>query len=221
MVQTGDSMNSPRLPASCGCRAWWMQMRSSRIKAVRGHHSWPTPPSYTHHWSPMGGGDVTFKLLDCGNFRTSSRGTVSRVLLPYSLRNVESDSTCCRLRGMSPSWVSAHLCSFFRHRAEFRWQDKKGGSVSRGCRNTHTLIHMNGVAPSMGLVRRNHRRLLFFLHLFPLLLHVPLLWGGREPLDGSKHNGLCSQVAVTHAVSETSHTLLITVAFIKGNANTS
>lgn len=160
-VETGDSIKSLRLPASCVSRAWWMQMRSSRIKAVRGHHSCQTPRSFTRRWSPIKK-HVTFGLLVCGNFRTSSKGTVSRVLLRYRLRNVESDSTCCRrrLRGMSPSRVSAHLCSYFSHPAEFSGQNWRDGCVSRGRR--HTRKHKNCVVPSMELVRCNYGRLLFF-----------------------------------------------------------
>lgn len=80
----------------------------SRIKAVRGHHSCQTPQRFNHRRSVAQKKNVPFGLLGCGNFRTSSKGTVARVLLRYRLRNVTSDSTCCRRRrrGMSPAGLS-------------------------------------------------------------------------------------------------------------------
>lgn len=154
---------------------------------------------------------VTFWLLVCGNFRTSSKGTVSRVLLRYRLRNVESDSTCCRrrLRGMSPSRVSAHLCSYSVTRRSSAGRTEETAVRSAG---VHTHEHTRTAwFLRWSLLGAITDAFSFFLHLLPLLLF--LLGRGHAPLDGSRHKGLCSQVAVTHAVTESSHTLFIPVAF--------
>lgn len=85
-----------------------MQMRSPGLKpSAVTIHARRLSASITADRSPRKK-NVPFGLLGCGNFRTSSKGTVARVLLRYRLRNVTSDSTCCRRRrrGMSPAGLS-------------------------------------------------------------------------------------------------------------------
>lgn len=138
-----------------------------------------------------------------------------------------SDSTCCRRRrrGMSPAGLSCAPWLLFQSPDGVQRQNRADGCVSRGRRHTqlsltHTNIHtyrhtstheLTGSLDGACQVQsRTPPR-------FPPPLPPPPSRGAcsstHAPLDGGIHNGLCKPVTVTHAVTESSHTLFNTVAF--------
>lgn len=203
-LKAGDNINSLRLPASCGRRAWWMQMRSPGLKpSAVTIHARSLSASLTADRSPRkmyhsGSSAVaTSALPPKGQWRACCCVTgwgMWQATLPVA---AAAAAACPRLDSV------AHLGSYFSHPTELTGQNRADGCVSRGRRHTqlsltHTNIHTyrhtstHELTGSLdGACQVQSRTPPPFP---PPLLPPPsrgVCSSTHAPLDGSIHNGLC------------------------------